>query len=122
MDDSQDISLSSLLQDVSFHVPIAQDPEFHTIFLSNYLKRLWKKHHYSGTAPFHCICSVNPCCIQELLKALGISREEDMRLFSRRMESFLNGSGKTLELSIKSSGLTKKASKSLESLKSGKTS
>ena len=66
-----DISLSSLLKDASSLVHIAPDPWFHVTFLSKYLKRLWTKHHYSDTAPFHCICSENPCFIQELMIALN---------------------------------------------------
>ena len=115
-------SSSNQPHDAIFHVPIAQDPEFHVIFLINYLRKLWTKHHYMDTAPFRCICSASPCCIQELLIALGISKSEDIQLFSRRMECYLNDIGKTSDVSIELSGLTKKALKSLKSLKSGITS
>lgn len=116
------ISLSKRLLDASFHVPIAQDQKFHITFLSGYLKRLWTKHHYTATAPFHCTCSENPCFILELLRALNISNEGDIRLFSQRMESCLESMGLTLKESIKSSGPIKKVLRSRKKSKPGITS
>ena len=104
-------SFSKPQQIASFSVPIAHGPRFHITFLLGYLKKLWMKHHYSDAYPFHCICSENPCSILELMKALTILREEDMRLFLQQMDfcldSILSPSGKL----IKSSGATKKTSR-----------
>lgn len=122
MPDSPDTSSLSSVRLASFSVPIARDPEFHISFLSNYLRKLWMKHHYTATAPFPCICSESPCSIQELLRALGISSKEDIRLFSQRMESCLEDISENSGRLIKSSGRTKKTSKSRKNLKTGKTS
>lgn len=119
---SQDTSLLSLLRDVNFPVPIAQGPEFHKTFLINYLRRLWTKHHYMATAPFRCICSASPCSIQELLIALGLSKAEDIRLFSQRMECYSGNIGQNFPRWTKSSGVLKKASKSQKNSKNGRTS
>jgi hypothetical protein len=106
----------------NFTVPIAQDPDFHIIFLSSYLKKLWMKHHRSGSAPFHCICSANPCSIRELLKAFNISNSEDMQLFSQRTDYCLNDYLTNCGGLIKLSGVTSPTSKSRKSSKSGRTS
>ena len=120
--DGLDISSSKQPPNVSFHVPIARDPEFHINFLSNYLKKLWTRHHYSATAPFRCICSENLCSILEFLRALNISSPEDMRLFLQRtgycLEEYLTNCGGL----TKSSGATKLESKSRKNSKSGRTS
>lgn len=114
-----DISLSNLLQDANLPASIAQDPWFHVTFLSKYLKRLWRKHHYSDTAPFHCICSENPCFIQELMIALNISKDEDMRLFSQRMDSSLKSMLKPSKKLTKSSGRIKKKLRSQKKSENG---
>ena len=120
--DGHDTCSLRQLPHVNFPVPIAQDPEFHIIFLSSYLKKLWMKHHRSGVVPFHCICSANPCSIHEFLKALNISSPEDMRLFSLQtgycLESYTQNCGGL----TKSSGATKKKSKSRKNSKRGRTS
>lgn len=117
-----DISLLRQPLAATFPVPIAQDPEFHVTFLINYLRKLWTKHHYMDTAPFRCICSANPCCIQELLIALGISKSEDIRLFLRRMECYSGNIGENSPKWTKSSGVIKKKSKSQKNSRTGKTS
>jgi len=117
-----DTSSSKQPQTVSFHVPIAQDPEFHITFLLGYLKKLWMKHHYTEKYPFHCTCLENPCSILELLKSLTILREEDMRLFLQRMEFCLDECITNCGGLTKSSGVTKKKSKSQKRSKRGKTS
>lgn len=109
---TQDTSSSNSPRLAIFHVPIARDPKFHITFLLGYLERLWMSHHRSDTAPFHCICSENPCSILELLKQLGISKKGDIQFFLQLMEPFLNDTGETLKSSIKSSGRTRKTSKS----------
>ena len=117
----QDICLSKPLVTANFPVPIARDPEFHITFLSNYLKKLWTRHHRSESAPFHCICSANPCSILEFLKALNISSPEDMRLFLQLtgycLESYTQNCGGL----TKSSGATKKKSKCRKNSKAGRT-
>ena len=119
---SQDTSLLRPQPLASFPVPIAQDPEFHITFLTRYLKKLWTKHHRSESAPFHCICSENPCFIREFLKALNISSPEDMQLFLQRtgycLADYTNNCGGL----TKSSGRTKRTSKSRKNSKRGKTS
>lgn len=117
-----DICSSKQPPHVSLHVPIARDPEFHVTFITSYLKKLWTKHHYTDTAPFHCICSENPCSIQELLRALGISKSEDIRLFLQRTASCLDSISECSGRSIKSSGATKKKSKFRRVSGTGKTS
>ncbi len=119
--DSQDTSSLKQLHDASFHVPIAQDPEFHITFLSSYLKKLWTKHHRSAAAPFHCICSANPCSIRELLKAFGISNSEDIQLFSQRTEYCLKDYLTNCGGLTKSSGVTSQTSKSRKRSKNGRT-
>lgn len=116
---SQDTSLSNLLRGASCAVKVAHDPTFHVTFLSGYLKRLWTKHHYMGDAPFHCICSENPCFILEFLKSLGLSKDEDIRLFLRRTESLSEDILMSSKNATKSSGATKKASKSRKKSEGG---
>ena len=117
-----DISLLKQPVTASFPVPIAQDPKFHVTFLSSYLKKLWTKHHRSGSAPFLCICSENHCSILELLKALNISSQLEIRLFLQRTEYCLEDYIGNCGGLIKSSGRTKKKLKSPKNSKHGKTS
>lgn len=108
---SQDISLSKRQQNVTFDVPIAQDPEFHVRFLLNYLLRLSMKHHGSDDAPSRCICSESRCSIHRLLRLLGISSVSNTRFYLQQMESYLENTSTPSNRSTKSSGRTKKKSK-----------
>lgn len=76
------------MDEVQFNVPIAKDAEFHVKFLTKYIRKLYEKHQYSKDPPHHCICSEHPCKIMELLKALWITRKEDLILFLKRMEKY----------------------------------